>query len=54
MTDTEFMANIMIEIAEYAVKNDMEPDDTIKAVAENMLKLLEISTFNNWGRGEHE
>lgn len=47
MTDEEFMTHVLCEIAEYAVKNDMEPDDTLRTIANNILQLLEISTFNN-------
>jgi len=48
MSDTEFMSNIIVEICNYAVANSMEPDDTLATVANNILSLLEISTFNNW------
>ena len=47
MTDEEFMTHVICEIAEYAIKNDMEPDDTLRTMANNILQLLEISTFNN-------
>lgn len=46
--DIEFVVDIMTEIAEYAVKNQMMPDETIKTVAENMIALLEIMTLNEW------
>lgn len=46
--DMEFVMDIMTEIAEYAVKNQMIPDDTIRTVAENMIALLEIVTLNDW------
>lgn len=46
--DMEFVMDIMTEIAEYAVKNQMIPDDTIRTVAENMIALLEIATMNAW------
>ena len=46
--DMEFVMDIMTEIAEYAVKNQMIPDETIKTVAENMIALLEIMTLNEW------
>lgn len=36
-------------IASYAVENDMSPNETIKTVAENMLSLLKIANFENWG-----
>ena len=48
MGDTEFMTHIIAEICNYAVANGMEPDDTLGTVADNILSLLEISTFNNW------
>ena len=48
MSDTEFMTHIIAEICNYAVINGMEPDDTLGTVADNILSLLEISTFNNW------
>jgi hypothetical protein len=46
--DMEFVMDIMTEIANYAVKNQMIPDETIKTVAENMISLLEIVTLNEW------
>ena len=48
MSDTEFMSHIIAEICNYAVANGMEPDDALSTVADNILSLLEISTFNNW------
>ena len=48
MSDTEFMSHIIAEICNYAVANGMEADDTLATVADNILSLLEISTFNNW------
>ena len=50
--DMEFVMDIMTEIAEYAVKNNMIPDETIKTVAENMIALLEIVTLNGWEGAE--
>lgn len=52
MTDVEFMTNIISEICNYAVENEMEPDDTIRTIANNLLAILEISTFNNWTLSE--
>ena len=46
MTDENFMARILCAICEYAIENDMEPDDTLRTIANNILQLLEISTFN--------
>lgn len=48
MSDNEFMVKIIGDICNYAVENGMEPDDTLSTVADNILSLLEISTFNNW------
>lgn len=48
MNDNEFMVKIIGDICNYAVANGMEPDDTLSMVADNILSLLEISTFNNW------
>lgn len=48
MSETEFMTHIIAEICNYAVANGMEPDDTLSTVAENILAILEISTFNAW------
>ena len=48
MSDIEFMSHIIAEICNYAVANGMKADDTLATVADNILSLLEISTFNNW------
>ncbi len=50
MTDEQFLSHIIGEICDYAVKNEMEPDDTLSAIADNIKVLLEITTFNNWER----
>lgn len=44
----EFMSHIIAEIAEHAIENGEEPDDTIRTVAQNLLCLLEIATCNHW------
>ena len=48
MNYNEFMVKIIGDICNYAIVNGMEPDDTLSTVADNILFLLEISTFNNW------
>lgn len=48
MTDSEFMTHIICEICDYALQNDMEPNDTLSTIANNIKALLRISTFNNW------
>ena len=46
--DADFMTNIICEICDYAVKNEMEPNDTLLTISDNIKALLKISTFNNW------
>lgn len=46
--DAEFLSLIIAEICSYSVEKEMEPDDSLRTVAQNILKLLKISTFNNW------
>ncbi len=48
MSGNEFMVKIIGDLCNNAVANGMEPDDTLSTVADNILSLLEISTFNNW------
>lgn len=48
--DNELMVQVISLIASYAIENDMSPNETIKTVAENMLGLLKIATFENWER----
>ena len=43
--DRAFLVDIIFQIKEYAEKNDMDVDETIKRTAENMLALLKIATF---------
>lgn len=50
MTEEEFMAHVITEICNYAVDNDMKPDDTLSMIADNIKAMLEISTFNGWER----
>ena len=50
MTEEEFITHIITEICDYAVENDMEPDDTLLTVADNIKAILEITTFNGWER----
>ena len=48
MNDTDFMSRIIAEICNYAVENGMEVDDTLSTVANTILSLLEITSFNKW------
>jgi hypothetical protein len=50
MTEEEFMTHIISEICNFAIENQMKPDDTLSTIADNIKALLEISTFNGWER----
>ena len=50
MNDEQFLTHIIGEICDYAVENEMEPDDTLSTIADNIKALLEILTFNKWER----
>ena len=54
MSEEEFMAHIISEICNFAIENQMEPDDTLSTIVDNIKALLEISTFNGWEGGEVE
>lgn len=47
VNDCNFITHIISEICAYANNNGLEPDDTLRTMSENILALLEISTFNN-------
>lgn len=53
MTDEQFMIHIICEICDYATQNNMEPDETIEILCNNILAMLEISTFNGWKGSEY-
>lgn len=46
VNDCIFITHIISEICAYANNNGLEPDDTLRTISENILALLEISTFN--------
>ena len=46
VNDCIFITHIISEICAYAHNNGLEPDDTLRTMSENILALLEISTFN--------
>lgn len=50
MNDTDFLTHIIVEICNYAIDNDMAPDDALSIIADNIKALLEISSFNTWIR----
>lgn len=52
MVQTEFMAHIIAEICKFSIDNNMKPDDTLETMANNILSLLKINTFNHWKEEE--
>ena len=51
---TELLKNVLVQICDYAVKNNFQPDETIEIISKSMLSLLKISTFNEWSLKENE
>lgn len=49
--DIDFLVRIIFEIRDYAKEAGQDPDDTLKAVANWILTLLQVSTFNGEGEG---
>lgn len=45
--DVAFLLKIIYEIKDYAEKNGMSADETIRQVADNMLDLLKVASFDN-------
>lgn len=52
--DTELFKNILVQICDYSVKNNLQPDTSIEIIARSLLSILKISTFNNWSVKENE
>jgi hypothetical protein len=52
--DEQFLSHIVCEICNYAVKNEMEPDRTLKIIARDIEDLLEVATFNKWKVKSHD
>ena len=50
--DMQLLNSIVAQICTYAVDNDMQPTDTVKTVAQNLLALCEIASFDNWHKEE--
>lgn len=45
--DIRFITHILFEIRDYAKSAGQEPDETLKSIAEFILKLLKVGTFND-------
>ena len=44
--DIKFITHILFEIRDYAKSVGQEPDETLKSIAEWILALLNVATFN--------
>lgn len=45
--DAEFLSRVILEICKYAKENGMEPDETLRVIAGDIIQLLEVASFNN-------
>ena len=50
--DIEFLTHILSEIRDYANSAGQEPDETLKSVAEWIMALLRIASFNGGANDE--
>lgn len=46
---TEFLTDIISQICDYAVDNDLSPDDMLVAIAEDILEICDAASFESWG-----
>ena len=44
--DLEFLVDVLFQIRDYALAHEQEPDETLRTVADWILGLLEVVTFN--------
>lgn len=54
MIELAFKSHIISEICDYAVANDIEPDEALALIATDILGALELATFNDWKPKEVE
>lgn len=52
--DREFLIKIIYEVAKYARSNDYDIDETMKAIAEWILAILKIGTFEFYMEDDNE
>lgn len=52
--DYDFMTKIIGDICNFALANGIKPDDALETVADSILTILEIVTFNNWAPSEEK
>ena len=44
--DLKFLSHIFLEVRDYAISAGQNPDDTLRAVAEWIMVMLKVGTFN--------
>ena len=52
MIEVQFKSHIISEVCEYAIEHNIEPDAALALIANNILDMLEIATFNEWKHKE--
>ena len=46
--DADLLNSIISQICNYSVENGMSPNESLKMIAQSILELLKIATFDNW------
>ena len=46
--DIEFLTSIISKICDYAVDNGLNPTDTVKTVANHLIALSQVASFDDW------
>lgn len=46
--DEGLMTAVVTKICDYAIANNLSPNESLKIVSGNILALLEIASFDNW------
>ena len=52
MEDKIFMVDIISQICDYATDHGLDPDDTLKIIATNILQFTEIASCAGWNKEE--
>lgn len=47
--EIEILEKIIEEICDYAIKNNIKPNELLDTVATNIFKLLGFCNFDTWG-----
>lgn len=50
--DLKFLSHIFFEVRDYAISAGQNPDETLRAVAEWIMVMLKVGTFNGGAKDE--